>query len=224
MAPGTGDKREQMNQSEGVFPGNANQGGRNWPCELPRAFVQSTTRPFLLRSPALGTQPAAGWALLPQLLQCSLSPQRSSRCWPEVNPTPRILGSGMGVQERKRAAAALPLAWGRHRMGQSCGGSHHSCEAVDVQGTGLLPRAAKATKQGEHPRGSLQGWVGRFLIYTPFINELAGGTAPAGIGFANTDRTGVANTAHSPGSEAPVRITPLRPSKDLVLVLCKRKG
>lgn len=57
-----------------------------------------------------------------------------------------------------------------------------------MQETGLLPRAAKATKQGEHPRGSLQGWVGRFLVYTPLINELAGGTALAGIGFVNTER------------------------------------
>lgn len=93
-----------------------------------------------------------------------------------------------------------------------------------MQETGLLPRAAKATKQGEHPRGSLQGWVGRFLVYTPFINELAGGTALAGIGFVNTARTEVANTAHSPGAEAVGQITPLRPSRDLVLVLCKRKG
>lgn len=71
----------------------------------------------------------------------------------------------------------------------------------------------------------MQEWVGRkFLLHTPFANELAGGTALAGIRFANTDRTEAANKAHSPGAEAPGRITLLRPSTDLVLVLCKQKG
>lgn len=71
----------------------------------------------------------------------------------------------------------------------------------------------------------MQGWVGRkFLLCTPFANELAGGTTLAGIGFANTDRTGAANKADSPGAETPGWIKLLRPSRDLVLVLRKKKG
>lgn len=85
-----------MNQSEGVFLGNTDQGGGNWPCELPCAFAQSTARPFLLRSPALGTQPAAGRA--PALLWCSLSPQRGSRGKPHPEDT-RVWDGCAGAEE-----------------------------------------------------------------------------------------------------------------------------
>lgn len=46
----------------------------------------------------------------------------------------------------------------------------------------------------------------------------------AGIGFANTDRTRAANTAHGPGAEAPRWITLVRSSWDLGLVLRKQEG
>lgn len=152
--PGAGNKREQMNQSKGVFIGNTDQSGRNCPCEPSCAFAHSSTEPFLLgKVAALGTQPTADH-------------QQSSRHGWEANPILRILGSRMGVWEWKEAAATLHLAWGGYGVWQSRGGSHSSHEAVAMRGDQL---AAKATKQGEHPRAACRGGQGGFCNVLPSL-------------------------------------------------------
>lgn len=67
----------------------------------------------------------------------------------------RILGPRMGVREWKRAAATQPLAWSRCGIWQSCGGSHHSREAVAMSGTGLLPHALESNQA----RRASQRWL-----------------------------------------------------------------
>ena len=156
--PGAGNKREQMNRSEGVFLGNTRQGGRSWPCELSCAFARSSTKPFLLgKAAALGTQPATGRALLAQLLQHSLSRQQS-RAWVRGKSHPENFGVWDGYAGVKRAAAALPLAWGRHRIWQSHGGSHCSREACGHAGDRLATACVKK-KPGEEsiPEAACRG-------------------------------------------------------------------
>lgn len=62
--------------------------------------------------------------------------------------------------EWKGAAAALPLAWGRHGIQQSRDGSHHSQEAAATRGTGLLPRVLGSNQVRRASQRQLAG-VGR---------------------------------------------------------------
>lgn len=135
---GTRNKKEQMNQSEGVLLRNTNEGCRSWSCELPCAFGQCFTKLFLLgKVAALGTPELELWPL------ASMGRRQTP---PPHPPPPKDSGSGIWAQEWKWAAAALPLAWGRHGIWQRHGGSHRSCEAAAVWGSGLLPHMLESNQ------------------------------------------------------------------------------
>lgn len=59
------------------------------------------------------------------------------------------------MQQGSRAAATPPLAWGRHRIWQSRGGSSLSGKTAATQGTGLLPHVLHSG----WVRTASQGWL-----------------------------------------------------------------
>jgi len=201
-SPGPGNKRGQMNQSEGVFLGNVSQGVRNHPREPSCAFACSSTSSkacVLGKGGCSGTQPAQAGCCCPGF--CGQTPPRGfwgpgwvCRSGRELQPPCFLPKTGLRSATATVTSSVHVGLW-------PCGG------------TGSLPRVCSQPGEESIPEAACRGWWGGFCYVLPSLTSWQEAPLWLGLDLPTLTELGL-----------PTQRTVLGSGRDPVLVLHEQRG